>query len=254
MDYLEYMHNSSKYYDPRKIEFGAIKQLSGGIRNKKFLDLGCGTGRHSFVLAEGGAKVEAIDINKSFIGYCTSQAHKGIRFRVGDAKKLPYKNKSFDVVLASWLLSTVRKYPEDMHSILAESKRVLKDDGIIITIDGDSGSEYGGVLKKFLKPGYLTAIDYMKELRNAFVLNFGNIQSHKNYKIPYVFPNMDIAKEIFDFELQSLRKSYPERILKQKIISLLSHYKIGGKKVKIQESVTIHASLKQPAGKWLLET
>jgi D-alanine-D-alanine ligase len=69
----------------------------------KVLDLCCGQGRHSLELAQRGLKfVEGIDRSHYLIQKARQTAKKDnieVKFREGDARKLPYSPDTFDVVL-----------------------------------------------------------------------------------------------------------------------------------------------------------
>lgn len=104
---------------------------------KKILDLGCGTGRHTVYLAKKGFRVYGIDnspagirINKDWLKKEKLKAN----LKIGDIyKKLPYKDKFFDVVISIQVIHhakirTIRK-------AIKEIERVLKPNGLIfITI------------------------------------------------------------------------------------------------------------------------
>ena len=71
-------------------------------KGTKLLDLACGTGRHSILLAKEGIDVTGFDYSKKFITIAkqlkNQEKLKNITFVQGDMRKLKYKNK-FDVVI-----------------------------------------------------------------------------------------------------------------------------------------------------------
>ncbi len=97
---------------------------------KKFLDLGCGLGRHSILFAQKGFEVEAFDLSKSGIEDLKETIKKQklpIRLTVGDMLSLPYKDDSVDCLLAYHVI-----YHTDelgIKRIISEIKRVLKPNG-----------------------------------------------------------------------------------------------------------------------------
>lgn len=97
---------------------------------KNFLDLGCGLGRHSILFAKNGFEVEAFDLSKSGIEDLKETIKKQklpIRLTVGDMLSLPYKDNSFDCLLAYHVI-----YHTDelgIKRIISEIKRVLKPNG-----------------------------------------------------------------------------------------------------------------------------
>ena len=105
--------------------------LSAGDR---LLDLGCGTGRHSFEALKRGASVVALDLSLDDLrqagswmaaikeaGECDRQ---GVLVR-GDALRLPFEDASFDHVIASEVLEHIA----DDGRAIAEIARVLRPGG-----------------------------------------------------------------------------------------------------------------------------
>ncbi len=108
-------------------EFVKILNLSP---DDKVLDLCCGQGRHSLELADRGFKcVEGIDRSHYLIQKARQSAKKDtieVKFREGDARKLPFPPDTFDVVL---ILGNSFGYFETINDdlrVLKEAFRVLK--------------------------------------------------------------------------------------------------------------------------------
>ncbi len=104
--------------------------------DSKILDLCCGHGRHSIELARRGFKnVEGLDRSYTLIRKAKARAKKenlNIRFREGDARKLPYPPDTFDVVM---ILGNSFGYFESIKDdllVLKEVFRVLKPWGKIL--------------------------------------------------------------------------------------------------------------------------
>ena len=96
----------------------------------KILDLCCGQGRHSLELATRGfANVEGIDRSRYLIQKARQSAKKDgleVKFREGDARKLPYATDAFDIVL---ILGNSFGYFETINDdlrVLKEAFRILK--------------------------------------------------------------------------------------------------------------------------------
>lgn len=109
----------------------------------KILDLCCGQGRHSLELARRGFQnIEGLDRSHYLIQKAKAQAKKenlNVKFREGDARKLPYPPDSFDVVM---ILGNSFGYFESIQDdlrVLGEVFRVLKPWGRILidVADGD---------------------------------------------------------------------------------------------------------------------
>ena len=92
------------------------------------LELACGTGQLTFLLADKVSSWEATDFSKKMVEIAKKQSTgKNISFSVQDATNLPYSNNSFDVVLVANALH-IMPNPE---VALAEIYRVLKPDGFL---------------------------------------------------------------------------------------------------------------------------
>lgn len=125
--------------------FSEILRLSAEY---KILDLCCGQGRHSLELARRGFKyVEGIDRSHYLIQKAKTQAKKetlNVKFREGDARKLPYAPDAFDVVM---ILGNSFGYFETIQDdlrVLREVFRVLKPWGrlLIDVADGEYLKEH----------------------------------------------------------------------------------------------------------------
>src|SRR5262249_12596102 len=64
------------------------------------LDLGCGEGHNTRMLAGHGARVVALDVAESFITAAAEADHNGISYLVGDGAALPFRASVFDAVTA----------------------------------------------------------------------------------------------------------------------------------------------------------
>lgn len=78
------------------------------MRGKEVLDLGCGDGRFALALAPLALRVEGLDPDAEAIAEARKVARRSgrrnMRFRVGAAQQLPYRDAAFDVVILSWTL------------------------------------------------------------------------------------------------------------------------------------------------------
>ena len=99
------------------------------------LDIGCGTGSLSILLAELGHKVTGIDLSPSMISHARAKAASGgfqIEFHVMDAALPQLPNRQFDVILCRHLLWALPE-PEQ---VLQRWTELLKSKGRLILIEG----------------------------------------------------------------------------------------------------------------------
>ena len=91
------------------------------------LDLGCGEGHTTRLLASRGARIAALDVAESFITSAVQTDCSGIRYLVGDGAALPFRASAFDAVTAFMSLMDVAE-PE---RTLGEVARVLRPGGFV---------------------------------------------------------------------------------------------------------------------------
>jgi 2-polyprenyl-6-hydroxyphenyl methylase/3-demethylubiquinone-9 3-methyltransferase len=96
------------------------------LRDKTFLDAGCGTGLFSAVAAQRGAHVTSLDVGERLLSEVASKcdSHRV----VGDVAHLPFADASFDVVLST---EVVEHLPHPEQGV-RELCRVVKPGGLLI--------------------------------------------------------------------------------------------------------------------------
>ena len=99
------------------------------VKAKTVLELATGTGLIAKHIVNAAAHIEATDASPEMISEAKRDNRSAkLYFSVQDMFRLPYADKSFDVVIVSNALHIVPQ-PE---KALAEIRRVLKDDGVLI--------------------------------------------------------------------------------------------------------------------------
>jgi len=100
------------------------------IRGKSVLDVGCGDGVLSWMLAKRGAKVTGIDNAGDAVEFAREKCagESDLDFRVGSVYELPFENDSFDYVVSSDVIEHLSE-PDKM---LSEMKRVWKEQGQVV--------------------------------------------------------------------------------------------------------------------------
>lgn len=106
-----------------RYEFAA-KLVKKGM---KVLDVGCGTGYGSAILADG-AHVFGIDNDHEAIKFARKKFGAKANFQLGEATKLKFRNKEFDLVCAFEVIEHLK----DPDKFLEEAKRVLQGGGKLI--------------------------------------------------------------------------------------------------------------------------
>ena len=140
------------------------------VKDKTMLELATGTGLIAKNIVNAAAHIEATDASPEMIAEAKRDNRSAkLHFSVQDMFRLPYVDKSFDVVIVSNALHIVPQ-PE---KALAEIRRVLKDDGVLIapTFTHAGNSFTGKVRAFFMKlAGFplhskWTSAEYLRFLR-----------------------------------------------------------------------------------------
>ena len=117
------------------------------VRYKTVLELATGTGLIAKNIVNAAAHIEATDASPEMILEAKRDNRSAkLHFSVQDMFRLPYADKSFDVVIVSNALHIVPQ-PE---KALAEIHRVLKDDGVLIAPTfTHAGNSFSGKVRAF---------------------------------------------------------------------------------------------------------
>ena len=117
------------------------------VRHKTVLELATGTGLIAKHIVNAAAHIEATDASAEMIAEAKRDNRSAkLHFSVQDMFRLPYAEESFDVVIVSNALHIVPQ-PE---KALAEIRRVLKDDGVLIAPTfTHAGNSFTGKVRAF---------------------------------------------------------------------------------------------------------
>ena len=100
------------------------------IEGRTGLDIGCGEGHNTRLLADRGAKMFGIDIAETFIRHARdaeAQSPKGIEYHVGSALELPFQDEQFDFATA---FMSMQDMPQQ-DIALTEAFRVTRPGGFL---------------------------------------------------------------------------------------------------------------------------
>ena len=108
-----------------------------------------------------------MDISSDMIKVARSKLRSdNIEFKVGDVEELPYENETFDIITCA---HSFHHYP-DQRKAVSEMHRILKDDGMLMVIDGSRDKVlgkviFGAIIKKLEKDVYHILA---REIRDLF--------------------------------------------------------------------------------------
>jgi ubiquinone/menaquinone biosynthesis C-methylase UbiE len=141
--------------DPEGIAMREAKRLVS-FRDKEVLEVGCGSGRLTFLYAPVAKKVAAIDPLAKAISEARGKVPKElaskVSFRVGRGEELVFPNQAFDLVFFSWSLCCT-DVPAQGRA-LTEAWRVLRPKGILLSVQESLHQPfYVGMITYLMKRG-----------------------------------------------------------------------------------------------------
>ncbi|QGN06308.1 methyltransferase domain-containing protein [Halorhabdus sp. CBA1104] len=106
----------------------AVLEAIGPVEDKRVLEIACGTGRFTVMLAERGADVVGLDISTPMLQQGREKARAAgvdehLQFFRGDAGRLPFPDDHFDAVVAMRFFHLA----DTPGAYLAEMRRVSKE-------------------------------------------------------------------------------------------------------------------------------
>jgi len=114
----------------------------------RILDVPCGQGRHSHLLAEAGYDVDGLDYSSHLLDVARKRGTGSrLRYTRGDMRKLPARWKGrFDSVVNLFTSFGFFDNPQDDVRVIEEFARVLKPGGVLLW----HGGSRDGVMSRFL--------------------------------------------------------------------------------------------------------
>ncbi len=114
------------------LESQHVAPLLTDVRGTRILDIGCGTGRHSYALAVRGANVIGLDFSEGMLRQAREKHAVGPaspQFVQGDIHcSLPVHADSFDLVTCFLVIEHVRDKP----ALFREMRRVCRSQGAVL--------------------------------------------------------------------------------------------------------------------------
>jgi len=145
--YESLFENYAKKYDKECFVQGTlgecdfIEQELNYDKNKRIIDVGCGTGRHSIELSKRGYRVTGIDLSESQLARAKEKAKQlnlKIDFQQYDARKLPFDSEFDTAIMLCEGAFPLMETDEMNFEILKNVTRALKNPGKLIftTLNG----------------------------------------------------------------------------------------------------------------------
>lgn len=118
--------SSAFKFGRKKIESSLLRFLEGSNGRTRVLDVGCGTGYYLNLISRKGFECLGIDHSENMLRQLKN-IYPALNVRLGDARRLSFKDDSFDAVIS---IETLRYFSHQEH-LLREIYRVTKPGGRI---------------------------------------------------------------------------------------------------------------------------
>jgi ubiquinone/menaquinone biosynthesis C-methylase UbiE len=118
------------------LEERVVLDLLGPLRGERVLDVGCGDGALASALSRAGASVTGLDVDPRMLAaasrrigeWASGEWASGVCLVAGRAERLPFRDATFDRVVAVAVLCFVR----EADRAVAEAARVLRPGGRLV--------------------------------------------------------------------------------------------------------------------------
>ena len=156
----------------RDLDRTVARQALADLRCKSILELGCGTGKNTALLAEIGGCVQALDFSAGMIERAKAKlALPNVIFEIADiTRRWPCADKSVDLIVCNLVLEHI----EDLSFIFAEATRVLRRSGKFFICELHPFRQYQGTQARFQRaettqiPAF---VHHLTDFTNAAISN-----------------------------------------------------------------------------------
>lgn len=127
MKYKKDFHNFQNKYTKKYPNSNTMRNFlleNFKLKNKKLLDIGCGSGIDLEFFNKKGANIYGLDVSSELVNITKNKFPKK-EILEGDFNYLPWRNNFFDIVWSKYAL----QHDKDISISLNEIHRVLKKDG-----------------------------------------------------------------------------------------------------------------------------
>lgn len=104
-------------------EYRLLHKLLAPSPGESLLDVGCGTGYFTRCFAESGNAVTGIDASPAMLRVVQAQAGAAERYLAGDARALPFPDRSFDLCISVTALCFIHEQRQALAEILRVTRR-----------------------------------------------------------------------------------------------------------------------------------
>lgn len=131
----------------RDLDQTATHETLAHLHFDSVLELGCGTGKNTGLLATISERVHALDFSSGMIQKAKAKLNQpNIIFEIADITgRWPCENQSFDLVVCNLVLEHI----QDLSFVFSEAARVLSRAGRFFVCELHPFRQYGGTVARF---------------------------------------------------------------------------------------------------------
>ena len=140
----------------RDLDYAVTQAALANLRFSSVLEIGCGTGKNTALLASIGAKVQALDFSDGMLAQAKNKVSSdNVTFTVADlTRPWPCAARSADLIVCNLVLEHIG----DVSFVFAEAARVLVADGYFFVCELHPFRQYQGAQARFQTNQAMTEI------------------------------------------------------------------------------------------------
>lgn len=162
MDIQTAYNEWSEIYDSntnltRDLDQQVTRETLAGQHFNAILELGCGTGKNTILLAEIGAQVHALDFSTGMIAKAKEKVNaENVRFEMMDlTKRWNCEDSAYDLIICNLVLEHI----QNLEHIFAEAARTLTQGGRFFINELHPFKQYQGTQARFERDTQTIEVD-----------------------------------------------------------------------------------------------
>jgi len=163
--------------------------------NLTVVDLGCGTGFFTDILATKYNRVIGFDLSKKMLSFAQEKRNKDIYWLEADANRLPFQNNSVDLIYSNLMI----QWCDPLEKTLNEILRVLKPGGqfLFSTLTEGTLFELKSSWKQVDDDQHVIDFKNVQNLEKLFNSSQSTLIKQKNHQIILEYENvLHLAREL----------------------------------------------------------